>query len=71
MVYNKDVEREKVKVVVKRKPTRNTRQDADRIARTATERADSTEPPRTRSPKTKKKASRKGRPKHRETQPHK
>ena len=60
----------KVKADVKRKPTRNTRQDADRIARTATERADSTEPPRIRSPKTKKKASRKGRPKHRETQPH-
>lgn len=35
----------KVKEDVKRKPTRNARQYADRIARTATERADSTEPP--------------------------
>ena len=44
----------KVKADVKRKPTRNARQYADRIARTATERADSTEPPRTLTPTAKK-----------------
>ena len=47
----------KVKADVKRKPTRNARQYADRIARTATERADSTEPPRTLTPTAKKESA--------------
>ena len=57
MVYNEIVERDKAKTDVKRKPTRNARQYADRIARTATERADSTEPPRTLTPTAKKESA--------------
>lgn len=49
--------RERSRRTFKRKPTRNARQYADRIARTATERADSTEPPRTLTPTAKKESA--------------
>ena len=54
---------------VKRKPTRNARQYADRIARTS-QSADSTEPPRTLTPNGKKKSARHSYQLHTERTPH-